>query len=472
MSFVFRPWRARRTTAGARSGRIGLLACPAATEDSTAKGHNLAPGRALSAPSIGVNREAGQARRPILLGRAPSGLWHYAWIALPWILLALTVGLSAQPQAAQPQFVKEGFEHFYNLEYPESIGAFEKAIAQNPSDPQLHNHLAQALVFQEMFRNGALESEMVSGNNSFLRRPKMNPDPATEKRFLDEIAKAMSLTQASLAKHPNDATALYAQCVAYGLRSNYYWVVKKSWRDSLHDATSARHLDDRVEQLEPNNVDARLVEGLDDYIVGSLPWTWRTLGFLIGIKGDKAKGMRLVKDVAEHGADDKYDAEILLGALYRRENKPLLVVPLVEDLIARFPRNFILRLELSQMYSMAGDKTHAIDAVEEVARLKRSGAPGYARVPWEKIYFQEGTIQFWYRDFDQSLDNLKKVAAAANEVDLNTGVYALLRIAQIYDLKGQRSQAVAEYKKCIAYAPDSDAAQEAKKGLSTPYHRG
>ena len=79
--------------------------------------------------------------------------------------------------AAQSPLVTEGFDHFYNLEYPEAIADFEKAIAQDPADPQLHDHLAQTLVFQEMFRNGALESEMVSGNNSFLRRPKMNPDP-------------------------------------------------------------------------------------------------------------------------------------------------------------------------------------------------------------------------------------------------------------------------------------------------------
>ena len=380
--------------------------------------------------------------------------------------------LLAAPLAAQSPLVAEGFDHFYNLEYPEAIAAFEQAIAQHPDDPELHNHLAQTLVFQEMFRNGALESEMVSGNNSFLRRPKMNPEPATEKRFLDEIAKAMSLAQARLAKNPNDAAALYAQVVAYGLRSNYYWVVKKSWRDSLRDATTARHLDERVEKLQPNNVDARLAEGLDDYIVGSLPWTWRSLGFLIGIHGDKEKGIRLVKDVADHGSSNKYDAQILLGALYRRENKPLLVAAIVQDLIARFPRNFILRLELSQMYSMAGDKARALEAVEEVARLKRADAPGYGRVPWEKIYFQEGTIQFWYRDFDQALSNLKKVAAAAGEIDLNTGVYTYLRIGQIYDIKGQRALALAEYRKAIDYAPESDAAIEAKKWLGTPYRRG
>jgi hypothetical protein len=348
--------------------------------------------------------------------------------------------------------VESGFDHFYN--------------------PEMHNHLAQCLVFQEMFRNGALESEMVNGNNSFLRRPKMNPSPETEKRFLDEISKALTLTQASLAKNPNDAAALYAMGVSYGLRSNFYWVVKKAWHDSLRDATNARHAHSRVEELQPDNVDARLVEGLDDYIVGSLPFQYRMLGFLIGIHGDKEKGIALVKDVAEHGKTDRADAEILLGALYRRENKPQLVVPLVLDLIHRYPRNFILRLELAQMYSMAGDKAHSIEAVEEVARLKRTHAPGYDRVPWEKIYFQEGIIQFWYRDLDQALDNLTKVAAAADEVDLNTGVSAYLRIGQIYDMKGQHNQAVPFYKKAIAYAPESDAAQESKKYLSAPYHRG
>ena len=372
---------------------------------------------------------------------------------------------------AQSGFVGSGYDHFYNLEFTEAIADFQKAIAQNPNDPELHNHLAQAIVFREMFRNGALESEMVSGNNAFLRRPKLNPSPETEKWFNDELAKAMQLSQAELAKNPNDADAMYALGIAYGLRSNYYWVVKKAWRDSLRDATEARKLHNRVAQLQPNNVDARLVEGLHDYIVGSLPWTWRTLGFLIGVHGDKEKGIQIVKDVAEHGSKDKLDAEVFLAALYRRENHPKLAVPLVQDLIQRFSRNYLLRLELSQMYSMAGDKVHAMEAVETVADLKRKNAPGYANVPWDKVYFQEGTIEFWYRDLDQALENLEKVAATANDVDLNTGVATYLRIGQIYDMKGQRKLAIASYQKAIAYAPDADAAQESRRYLSTPYRR-
>jgi tetratricopeptide (TPR) repeat protein len=385
--------------------------------------------------------------------------------------LALLLVLMASPLGGQQPLVDQGFTHFYNLDYDEAIAVFEKAIAQDPGQPDLHNHLAQTLIFREMFRNGALESELVSGNNSFLRRPKLNPAPETEKRILDEIAKAMASADARLKQHPKDTAAMYASGIAYGLRANYFWVVKKAWHDSLKDATAARKLHNRISELEPNNVDARLVQGLHDYVVGSLPLAYKMLGFLFGIRGDKEKGIRTVQDVARNGNQNRVEAEVFLCALYRRENLSKLAVPLVRDLIRRYPRNYLLRMELGQMYSQSGDGVRGLQALEEVARLKQSHAPGFDRVPWEKIYYQEGSIQFWYNDLDRSLENMKKVAAASEEVDLSVGVQALLRMGQIYDMKQRRAEAIAAYKKAIAYAPQAEAAQESRKYLSTPYRR-
>jgi len=122
------------------------------------------------------------------------------------------------------------------------------------------------------------------------------------------------------------------------------------------------------------------------------------------------------------------------------------------------------------MYSMAGDGQHALEAVEQIAQLKTRHAEGYDRVPWEKVYFQEGTIQFWYNDLDRSLENLKKVAAAP-DVDLNTGVLAWMRLGQIYDMTHRRTEAMEAYRKAIAYAPQAEAAQESRRYLTSPYHR-
>ena len=269
-----------------------------------------------------------------------------------------------RPLAAQEPLVNAGFDHFYNLEYEEALADFGQAVAQNPDAPELHNYLAETLVFREMFRDGALESELVSGENSFLRRPNLNPTAETEQRLLRELTRAMILSNARLRQNPRDTSALYALGISYGIRANYYWVVKKAWRDSLSDAASARRLHNRITELDPGNVDARLVQGLHDYIVGSLPLVYRMLGMFAGVRGDKEKGIRTIQYVATNGRLNNTDAEIFLGALYRRENRPHDAIPLIEDLIRRFPRNFLLRLELSQMYSLAGDGTRALAGIE------------------------------------------------------------------------------------------------------------
>jgi tetratricopeptide (TPR) repeat protein len=386
-------------------------------------------------------------------------------------LTAALIAALLSPAFAAGPLVEKAFDHFYNLEYPEAIALFEQAIAREPNDPELHNHLAQTLVFQEMFRNGALESELVNGNNSFLRRPTLNPSPEMERRFLSEVDRALALAGDRLKENPKDTAALYALGIAHGLRSNYYWVVKKSWRESLRDATEARKAHNRMAELEPANVDARLVQGLHDYIVGSLPWHYRALGFLIGFHGDKERGIRTVQEVAAKGVANRIDAQIFLCALYRRENMPLRAVPLVQELMRRFPRNYLLRLELAQMYSMGGDGVHGLEALSELERLKRANTAGLDRVPWEKIYYQRGSIQFWYNDLASALENMEKVTAMADRIDLNTGANAFLRTGQIHDLTHRRDLALEAYKKAIAFAPQAEAAQECRKYLSAPYRR-
>ncbi len=387
--------------------------------------------------------------------------------------LTLLAALCLAPRLfAGNNLVDDGYDHFYNLEYDQALADFDQAIAKDPTNPDLHNHAAETVVFREMFRDGALESELVTGNNSLLRRAKLNPAPETQKRFLSEIQKAMDLEQARLHRNANDAGALYAMGITYGLRANWYFLVQKDWVGALHDSTTARKAHNRVSELEPQNVDPRLVQGLHDYVIGSLPAVYKMFGFLIGFHGDKALGIRTVEQVAARGTLNKIDAQIFLAAIYRREHQPAKALPLVEGLIAQFPRNYLLRFEQAGMYAGLGDGKKAIAAVEQVARFKTQGAAGYARVPWESIYYHLGTIQFWYGDLDGALANMQKVTAHAEDVDLNTGVLAWMRVGQIYDLKQSHGMAVEAYKKAMAYAPEAEAARESKRYISSPYQRG
>lgn len=385
--------------------------------------------------------------------------------AFALVLVHLLTPVSAGDLAAT------GLDHFYNLEFPEALEAFREYRKEAPDDPERQNLVAQTVLFNLMLRNGALESELVTGNNPFLRRPKMDPTPEESKEFTESVRKAIELSQARLDHNPRDTKALYSMGVAIALRGNYRFLVTKDWLDALRDITTARKLHNRITEIDPSNIDARLLQGVHDYVVGSLPWGYRILGFLAGFHGDRDEGIRTVRLVSEKGVRNASDAKIILCAIYRREHRPGDAVPIVLDLLKRYPRNYLFLLELSQMYADLGDKQRALAALDRVAELKRSGAPGYRNLLPERIDYARGNLLFWYNDLDAAIGYLNKSAAKAHDLDPHSGVLSFLRLGQCFDLKGERKQAMDAYRKAIAFAPQSDAAGESRRYLSSPYRR-
>ncbi len=389
------------------------------------------------------------------------------------IFRVLFIALAAMAaNAAQDPLAAEALEHSYNLEYDEAIKDFTTVADRNPDSPEAHHQLAMAILYRAMLRAGALESEMVTGNNMFLRRPKVEAMPEEHRIFDAQISKAAALAQAQLSRNSRDVAALYALGVVYGLRSNYDFMVRKEWRSALNYANLARKCHNRVTELDPSFIDAKLVQGLHDFVVGSLPWHWKVLALVVGFRGDKEKGIRTLESVARDGNRNRVDAEMLLCAVYRRERQPKRAIPLIEDLIRRFPRNYLLYMELAQMFSDAGDKASALAALNRLEKLTEPGGTiGPGRFAPEKISYAKGNIQFWYGDIKEALANMQRASAAADRLDLNTGVLAWMRLGQLYDMTNQREEARAAYRRAMAFAPGSDAAKESRGYLVNPYVR-
>ena len=371
----------------------------------------------------------------------------------------------------QAQEVSQGFQHFYNLEYPQALAWFQSESARSPQDPEPYTHIAQTLLYGEMFRNGALESELVSGTNPFLRRQGLNPSTDDTRLFFESISKAVSICEARLKRDPRDKIALYAMGSAYGVKGSWEFLIKRAYGDALSDTGKARKFHQRITAIDPDFTDALLVQGVHEYVVGSMPRGVRFFSFLFGVQCDKSKGIEMLRKVELLGLRNRLDAELLLAATYRREKRFAEAIPLLSVLGDRFPRNFLLRFELVQIYSDLGDKKRALDLLDEMERLRATGAPGYKMVPRERIQFARGNLLFWYRDYDQALELMTKAAANAQALDLNTGVLAWLRLGQLRDLTGKRDLAVAAYKQAVGFAPKSDAANEAKRYVGSPYKR-
>src|SRR3954447_22510909 len=113
-------------------------------------------------------------------------------VIVPAVLtLVLAVASFAQEAPLSP-----GFEAFYNNEYDAALALFEREVKAHPGDPDQHNHVAQTILYRELFRNGSLESQLVTGNNAFVRRPMVEISEQDRKLFGDSINTTLSLCSA------------------------------------------------------------------------------------------------------------------------------------------------------------------------------------------------------------------------------------------------------------------------------------
>ncbi|MBI3697944.1 MAG: tetratricopeptide repeat protein [Acidobacteria bacterium] len=374
-----------------------------------------------------------------------------------WLLLSLPLaGDSAD----------KGWDHFYNLEYQQAIDTFEQVVAEAPEIPENYNYLAQAILYKELYRLGALESELLTGNNYFIRTEKIRPDPKANARFLQVLGKGIRLAKEKLAADPDNKEALYALGSAYGLETNYHFLVEKNWRGAVGEASLAKKYHNQVVDLDPGNYDAMLIQGVYDYAMGSLPWHARLLSYLIGRSGDKNRGAATIELVAKKGKRNRVDAQVMLAILYRREKKPAKAIAALEPLIRAYPRNYLFQMEKAHMYSDLGKKDEALACLRELEQAARRGS----NIPLEKVYYAIGDVQFWYNDLEASLENMKQVTASSN-LDLHTGVLAWMRRGQLLDLMGRRPEAVRAYREAIRFGPQTAAAEESKRYLSSPYKR-
>src|SRR5579871_6336127 len=219
------------------------------------------------------------------------------------VLLAACLATAAENMPPDP-LENPGFQHFYNLEYDEALAVFQAQAAKAPMSPDIQNYIATTVLFRQMFRTGALGSDLIAAN-SFLSRPKMPISADDQRLFTNSVTRAIDLSQARIKSNPKDAAAIYSLGVSHGVRANYDFMMKK-WIDALNDATAARKLHAHVLDLDPNFHDARLIPGADDYVVGSLAWGWKMIGAVAGFQGDRERGIQSLKTVAQSGRYNRF----------------------------------------------------------------------------------------------------------------------------------------------------------------------
>ena len=360
---------------------------------------------------------------------------------------------------------RDGFEHFYNMQYEVAIQDFELALQAHPDDPFAVNHLLQAIFTRELYREGALNAELYLGDR-FFHSQRVPVDPNAEARIKELTERSLQLCARRLITNANDVDALYARGVTRAIRASYMALVEKAWFAALRSALGSYDDHEQVLHLSPDYTDAKLVVGLYSYAIGSLPWPERAVTFLLPITGNKSKGSEDVAKAADGGGETSADAKIALALILARERHYSEAISLMHGLSSSYPHNFLFAMTEGDLFKTSGHLPEAIATYRELLRYGREGVFPGARLGL--VAYKLGEALRLQGDYSGALEAYGSVSGYPG-ADRELVSKATLSEGEMYDLLGQRDSAEKKYQEVIAAQDDSQGAKTARQLLLHPY---
>jgi tetratricopeptide (TPR) repeat protein len=357
------------------------------------------------------------------------------------------------------------FNHFYNLDYDKAVQEFEQVLARHPDDPFAVNHLLTATLFRELYRMGVLNTGEYA-NDTFISAPHRPADPKIKQQINDLVNRALQLEEKRLAANPNDVEALYARGVTRAQFSTYTALIERAWFSALRNAVGARRDHERVLELSPSTTEAKLIVGAHNYVVGSLPWGVKVAASMIGLGGNKEKGLQYLKECSEGNGETSIDAQILLAVFLRREHRYDEALPIVRGLVPRFPQDVLLALEEGHLLRASGHNQEAEAVYRKIWQAGKEGK--YPGLHYEIAALSLGDLLRSQKDYGGAAAAYEQVGQAP-QPDPEALQKANLGAGEMYDLLQKRDLALAKYQAVLASDGSTLPAETARKRMKEAY---
>ena len=374
---------------------------------------------------------------------------------------------------------RSGLDALYNIDYDKAERDFKEIVKLIPNHPGGYQLLAARVWIKTLYESRRLQGSLYS-SESFYSSGDDKVDPKIVTEFRNYTREAKRLAEAKLKQEPKNIEALDFLANTEGLKAAFEEAVERRHFAALRDGNDAVNNHREVLKLDPKYIDAQITIGLYEYVVGSLPLGVKLLANVGGFRGSKKKGLALLEQVAREGRWAQDDAKTVLVLLYRREKRFGDVLKLTRELSAKYPRNYLLKLETADaLVSLAGVKRkqndsagaveaekEAFDTFETVLRDKQTR--DMAARALDLIHFKYGEVLMNAGHHDRAAKEFL-AATRINGAEAGLITMAHLYAARSYDVAGKRDEALAHYKEVLARPNVYDAHDEAKKGLKQAY---
>jgi tetratricopeptide (TPR) repeat protein len=357
------------------------------------------------------------------------------------------------------------FQHFYDMYYERSIQEFTQVLQRHPADPDAINHLLTAVLFHELDRIGALNAGEYA-NDSFITSRHRPADPKTCDQIKQLVAKAESIEEKRLQANSRDLRALYARGVTRAQFATYTALVERAWFSALRNAVAARHDHEKVLELDPHNVDAKLIVGAHNYVIGNLPWGMKAASTMVGLWGNKEKGLQYLQEAAAGDTETSIDAKILLAVFLRRERRFDESLQILRLLEPQYPHNVLFAIEEGNLLRAKGQNRAAEIVYRRVWEDGRSGK--YSGMRYEVAAVALGDLLRGEKNYAEAATAYDLVTEIAKP-EAETAQKAAINAGEMYDLLNRREVALKRYESAVALDSGSALAETAKKRMKEPY---
>jgi hypothetical protein len=191
--------------------------------------------------------------------------------------------------------------------------------------------------------------QLFTNDTNYLHHKKDVPDQEVKKAFNADLDKADQLSDVILSSHPNDATALFAKTLTFGLRADYASLLERRDLAGFQFTKAGSAYAHRLLQVDPHAYDAYLAVGMENYILGLKPAPVRWLLQMAGGETNRVLGEQDLELTAAQGHYLRPLAKLLLSVAAVRDKDKVKARELLTSLAKEFPNNPLYAEQLSKI---------------------------------------------------------------------------------------------------------------------------
>jgi tetratricopeptide (TPR) repeat protein len=393
-------------------------------------------------------------------------LFCLASLLIPAAAHAAQDAVDTDPLNRTPE-VREAFQHFYSMDYDNAMARFERIHREHPNDPMATDYLLNATLFRELNRLDLLDTTFYANDGFLTGKHTVQEDPKVRDRIRALADEANDEANAELKTNPNDVNALFARGWTKAFVAIYDALVERSFGAGLRQAMSARGDCDKVLQLDPHYVDAELVVGVYQYVVGSLPFAFKLLVGIVGIRGSKGSGMALLRDAGDHGVVTRVEAKTSMMLFLRREAKYPPAIAIAKQLAEEYPHDYLFSLEEANLEKDGGDGMTAVRTYQRlIDAAQHSGY--FPNAHMELAYFGLGDSLRGQNRYAEAVEAYRQ-GAMQPTTSPELKRRCLLDAGESYDLMGDHAKALEQYQAVLAAGSDTAQGDTARKYMKSAY---